>query len=135
MLPFLNILNGALILMLTSTRSYAQPDPQPGSILAPKPGTKILPGAQFDFSYFGRADYGVSSYNYHVWLLGDQVSSDGFMGGLGGSSGGKDSYIHGWYFGRFDYQNWPGRSRAAILPDLIMLIVVSFFFSLALFRV
>ncbi|KAJ3491681.1 hypothetical protein NLI96_g534 [Meripilus lineatus] len=92
---------------ILKTLSYAQTDPQPGSILTPRPGTKILPGAQFNFSYFGRADYGVSSYNYHVWLLGDQVSSDGFMGGLGGSSGGKDSYIHGWYFGRFDYQNWP----------------------------
>lgn len=96
--------NLGVLLMLSLTQfliSGSSAQPGPGTIVQPQSGTTIAPGAQFNFSYLGRADYGVSSYNFHVWLVGDQEL-------LSGNPGNKDLYTTGWYFGTFDYQNWPG---------------------------
>lgn len=87
---------GAFIILFLTITSYAQH----GTILNPKSGTKIAPGSQFNFTYMGRADYGVSSYSFHVWLLGEQILND--------NPTTNDSYTYGWFFGRFDYPNWPG---------------------------
>lgn len=88
------------MLTLTNFLMFGTNAQDPGTILQPTSGTNIAPGTQFNFSYFGRADYGVSSYNYHVWLVGEDLMND--------SLGTKDVLTTGWYFGTFDYNNWPG---------------------------
>ena len=73
----------------------------PGSILFPTPNQTIAPGSNFTFTYFGRADYGVSSYAYSVWLLNSDVVNTSVPSVA-------DLFTEGWYFGRFDYANYPG---------------------------
>lgn len=70
-----------------------------GSIAQPEPGTHIAPGSQFAFTYRPHADYGMSTFAYHVWLL------DGAEGGIDSP---VQSGLNGYYFGRFDYANYPG---------------------------
>jgi hypothetical protein len=70
----------------------------PGIIAAPANGTVIAPGASFDFHYTTRADYGISSYNYTVWLFTS----------LPTSIAPSDSFATGYFFGRFSTENFPG---------------------------
>ncbi|KAK0449114.1 hypothetical protein EV421DRAFT_1780008 [Armillaria borealis] len=51
-----------------------------------------MPGESFDFKYDGMADYSVSGYNYSVWLFTSLPHLSG----------------PGYYFGRYDYANYPG---------------------------
>lgn len=81
-----------------TTRSYL------GAITAPTPGTAVQPGEAFSFSYMPHADYGISSFAYHVWLFTGPASSDA-AGALAALAAGDAS---GYYFGRFDYPNYPG---------------------------
>lgn len=69
-----------------------------GTILAPANGTNIAPGASFSFQYSSRADYGISSYNYTVWLLTSLPTT--FMP--------TDTFATGYFFGRFSAPNYPG---------------------------
>ncbi|THH28710.1 hypothetical protein EUX98_g5493 [Antrodiella citrinella] len=69
------------------------------SITAPTAGQHIAPGSNFTFSFSGRADYGVSSYAYSVWLLNSTA--------VGEKVKFEDVFTNGWYFGRYDYANYP----------------------------
>lgn len=71
-----------------------------GSVTAPAAGTAIAPGSQFNFTFFGRADYGVSSYAYSVYLVG----ADALEKPLAFA----DVFTNGHFFGRYDYANYPG---------------------------
>ncbi|KAH7912536.1 hypothetical protein BJ138DRAFT_776434 [Hygrophoropsis aurantiaca] len=71
-------------------------DNTPGTISSPPDGSAIAPGANFDFSYNTRADYGISSYNYTVWLWSS------LPGGV------SQQFATGHYFGRFSEENYPG---------------------------
>jgi len=91
-----SVTNAFVSLLAVASGALAQTK---GSITAPTPGQHIAPGQAFDFSYFGRADYGVSSYDYSVWLLNSDV--------LGKPFSFQDVFTNGWYFGRYDYANYP----------------------------
>ncbi|KAJ7485977.1 hypothetical protein B0H11DRAFT_2016271 [Mycena galericulata] len=69
-----------------------------GTIVSPAAGTVVEPGAAFDFLYETMADYGVSSYNYTVWLMTAMPTS--FVQ--------STSFAEGHYFGRFAEPNYPG---------------------------
>lgn len=73
-----------------------------GIITAPANGTVIMPGESFAFSYDPMADYGVSTYNYTVFLFTKLPSS------LYSTT----EWSSGHYFGRFDYPNYPGKFEA-----------------------
>jgi hypothetical protein len=104
--PDLTMLTAALISLFTlslphlslsapaSVASY-------GTITAPPPGTAVAPGANFTFAYTPHADYGISSFAYHVWLLTapDTNAAASIM---------APNSATGYYFGRFDYPNYPG---------------------------
>ncbi|KAK0493198.1 hypothetical protein EDD18DRAFT_432399 [Armillaria luteobubalina] len=68
-----------------------------GVITAPANGTVIMPGESLAFSYDPMADYGVSTYNYTVFLFTKLPSS------LYSTT----EWSSGHYFGRFDYPNYP----------------------------
>lgn len=70
-----------------------------GAIVQPESYAVIAPGASFDFSYDGVGDYSVSSYNYSVYLFTEMPTS--FL-----PSG---EFANGYFFGRFDYPNYPGK--------------------------
>ena len=96
-----------LFLLSASQLSCAVPtaarDIQYGTITAPASGTAVQPGANFTFAYEPHADYGVSSFAYHVWLL-TSPSASSSAGTLTLPANGASGY----YFGRFDYPNYPG---------------------------
>ncbi|KAJ6585097.1 hypothetical protein B0H19DRAFT_410377 [Mycena capillaripes] len=69
-----------------------------GTIIAPADSTVIAPGETFAFSYDSMADYGVSSYNYTVFLLTSVPTSFGQ----------SVDFAQGHYFGRFAEPNYPG---------------------------
>ncbi|KAJ7147061.1 hypothetical protein C8R43DRAFT_538853 [Mycena crocata] len=69
-----------------------------GTIIAPAEGTIIAPGAAFDFAYDSMADFGVTSFNYTVWLLTSIPKS--FVQ--------STDFAEGHYFGRFAEPNFPG---------------------------
>lgn len=83
-----------LALVHLMTLAYAT---GPGIIVAPANGSIIAPGASFNFQYISRADYGISSYNYAVWLFTS----------LPTSIAPSDNFATGYFFGRFSAQN-PG---------------------------
>ncbi|RDB18046.1 hypothetical protein Hypma_000722 [Hypsizygus marmoreus] len=68
-----------------------------GEIIFPHKGAFIAPGASFKFRYQGRADYGVSSYNYTVWLFTSPLKS--FTP--------SEMFETGYYFGRYSETNYP----------------------------
>ncbi|KAJ7025343.1 hypothetical protein C8F04DRAFT_136651 [Mycena alexandri] len=69
-----------------------------GTIIEPADGTSIAPGETFAFSYDSMADFGVSSYNYTVWLFTSVPTS--FAQSV--------DFAQGYYFGRFAEPNFPG---------------------------
>ncbi|KAF7346468.1 hypothetical protein MSAN_01874800 [Mycena sanguinolenta] len=69
-----------------------------GTIVQPADGTVIAPGETFPFQYESVADYGISSYNFTVWLLTSMPSS----------FGPAINFAEGHYFGRFAEPNYPG---------------------------
>ncbi|KAJ7069686.1 hypothetical protein C8F01DRAFT_523324 [Mycena amicta] len=83
----------ATIALAASTRQTTK-----GSIVAPAEGTNIAPGQAFDFAYSTMADYGVSSYNYTVWLFTSMPTS--FVQ--------SPNFGEGYFFGRFAEPNYPG---------------------------
>ncbi|KAK7056896.1 hypothetical protein VNI00_002614 [Paramarasmius palmivorus] len=56
-----------LFFLFTAAAFAAEP-----AIISPANGTHIAPGAKFDFKYQIGAERGISSYNYHVWLVTDK---------------------------------------------------------------
>ncbi|KAF8895341.1 hypothetical protein BD779DRAFT_1466783 [Infundibulicybe gibba] len=68
-----------------------------GIILAPAQGAEIMPGSLFDFKYDARADYGISSFNYTVWLFTTPPQS----------FSPADNFATGYFFGRFSEPNYP----------------------------
>ncbi|KAJ7695666.1 hypothetical protein B0H17DRAFT_1055096 [Mycena rosella] len=69
-----------------------------GTIISPADGTVIAPGQAFDFVYDSMADYGVTSYNYTVWLLTSPPTSFAQ----------STDFAQGHFFGRFAEPNYPG---------------------------
>jgi hypothetical protein len=76
----------------------------PGTIEKPTEGTVIAPGAVFDFKYNIRADYSISSYAYSVWVFTEMPAS----------FAPSDVWSTGYFFGRFDEANYPGKSAWSI---------------------
>ncbi|KAI0074554.1 hypothetical protein K474DRAFT_1665276 [Panus rudis PR-1116 ss-1] len=76
-----------------------QDTPFPPYIAEPANGTALTPGQNFTFSYIGVADYGRSSYAYHLWLFADDVFEKPFSP--------SETWTNGYYFGKFDYANYP----------------------------
>ncbi|TFK35237.1 hypothetical protein BDQ12DRAFT_668732 [Crucibulum laeve] len=68
------------------------------SIVYPAPGSVIMPGASFDFKYQSIADYGISSYNFTVWLYTTPPADFAPL----------KNYASGYFFGRFAEPNYPG---------------------------
>lgn len=91
----------ALLVPLVSLLLLAVPalSTGPGEIVAPAAGTAVQPGAAFAFDYRTRADYGVSSFACHVWLLTGPEGATNLSLATPG--------VTGYYFGRFDYANYP----------------------------
>ncbi|KAK7469345.1 hypothetical protein VKT23_003825 [Stygiomarasmius scandens] len=77
-----------------------------GTIVLPAEGTVINPGQAFDFSYDARGDYGVTSYNYTVFLF----TSDP------GSFSPSSEFARGHFFGRFSNPNFPGNPNPSNPP-------------------
>jgi len=75
-----------------------------GAIVQPTAGTTVAPGALFNFTYNVMADYSVSSFAYHVWLLDTPGVS---AGGANASLTSLLTSTSGYYFGKFDYPNYP----------------------------
>lgn len=73
------------------------------AINLPTAGTQIAPGANFTFSYNSIADYGRSSYALHVWLLADDA--------MGKELTPASLFTSGYFFGRFDFANYPGEFK------------------------
>ncbi|KAJ7212012.1 hypothetical protein GGX14DRAFT_621283 [Mycena pura] len=69
-----------------------------GTIFAPAEGTNIKPGEVFGFQYQSVADFGVSSYNYTVFLLTSAPTT----------FNPSTDWGRGYYFGRFAEPNFPG---------------------------
>ncbi|KAJ7761574.1 hypothetical protein DFH07DRAFT_421590 [Mycena maculata] len=76
------------------------------AIISPADGTQIAPGAAFDFNYNSIADYGVSSYNYSVYLLTAPPTS----------FAPSATFAAGHYFGRFAEPNYPGNPNPSNTP-------------------
>ncbi|KAJ7175963.1 hypothetical protein C8R46DRAFT_75626 [Mycena filopes] len=88
--------------------ALAAPSPRQstsGTIIAPADGTVIAPGESFAFSYDSMADFGISSYNYSVWLFTSVPTS--FAQSV--------DFAQGHYFGRFAEPNFPGNLRRCAL--------------------
>ncbi|THV03896.1 hypothetical protein K435DRAFT_791468 [Dendrothele bispora CBS 962.96] len=83
-----------------------------GTIVLPTEGTVINPGQAFDFSYDARGDYGVTSYNYTVFLFTSTP----------GSFSPSEEFARGHFFGRFSNPNFPGNPNPSNPPpaQLIM---------------
>ena len=91
-----------LFAVLSSVLSNPVPRTGDPAINQPTPFTQIAPGANFTFSYNSLGDYGRSSYAYHVWLLADDAMDKPLAP--------ASLFTSGYYFGRFDFANYPGGS-------------------------
>lgn len=80
----------------------------PGTIERPASGTVIKPGGVFDFQYWIRGDYSVSSYAFSVWLMTEKP----------GSFSPSEVWSTGHYFGRFDAPNYPGKLPRVGYPEI-----------------
>ncbi|PBK74952.1 hypothetical protein ARMSODRAFT_499624 [Armillaria solidipes] len=76
------------------------------SIVQPRNGTRIDPGQQFDFEYKSIAEYGISAYNFTVWLF---TSRPSFFYAA-------EDFASGSYMGRFSMRNHPGNDYPHNLP-------------------
>ncbi|KAJ7147054.1 hypothetical protein C8R43DRAFT_890087 [Mycena crocata] len=76
------------------------------AILLPAKGSAIAPNASFPFKYHSIADYGVSSYNFSVWLF---TSPPRFFEP-------SESFAAGYHFGRYSLSNYPGNPSPHNLP-------------------
>lgn len=81
----------------------------PGTISAPTVGQHIAPGSFFDFSYHIRADYCISTYAFSVWLLTTEPTS------LAPAA----NFVDGYFFGRFEAENFPGQYPLPIPLDIL----------------
>jgi hypothetical protein len=92
-----------LFTLLTTVTAYY---PQ-GTITAPANGTRIAPGARFDFKYNIRSDYCLSSLNYTVWLF---TSSGGPSQAPFLALEPENQFATGHFFGRFQEQSYASKS-------------------------
>ena len=102
----------AIFTLLVPALAVAVPqarDEVKGTISVPAAGTAIAPGSNFTFQYTPRADYGVSTFYYHVFLLDEAATVDG------SEPTPIDVFSTGYYFGRYDYPNYPGEWRASVM--------------------
>jgi hypothetical protein len=79
-----------------------------GIITSPASGTVINPGDSFNFSYNSRADYGITSLNYTVFLMTTSPTS------LAPSA----DFATGHFFGRFAEPNYPGNPNPSNPPPV-----------------
>lgn len=92
------------LLSLSALASVLPRQAPKGTIVAPTAETAIVPGSNFTFQYFPRADYGVSTFAIHVFLL-DESSTESPI-----TINPTDLFSSGYYFGRYDYANYPGKA-------------------------
>lgn len=92
-----------------------------GSIVEPTAGSTIAPGAKFNFTYNVLADYSVSSFWYHVWLLDPAHAHRGSAAepSMSALSSLSSIFNTGYYFGRYDYPNYPGKPMPALWIDVM----------------
>ncbi|KAJ8080486.1 hypothetical protein PM082_017319 [Marasmius tenuissimus] len=81
-------------------------------IVSPVNGTRIKPGASFPFEYQTMGDYGVTSYNFTVWLFTQPPET--FHS--------SNIWAGGYNFGRFAEPNYPGNPNPTNRPpsELVM---------------
>lgn len=91
----LRVVATSLVALLSAVPALAT---GPGTINSPAAGTAIAPGQTFDFDYITRGDYGVSSYNFTVWLSSAPPTSFAQ----------STDFMEGHYFGRYALANYPG---------------------------
>ncbi|KAJ4472419.1 hypothetical protein C8R41DRAFT_593333 [Lentinula lateritia] len=106
------IKSAVLLLGSLLTNTFAAPlarQDASGSIVSPVSGTVINPGDAFDFSYFARGDYGITSLNYTVFLMTSPPTS------LAPSA----NFATGHYFGRFAEPNYPAPTQL-VMPDFAL---------------
>ncbi|KAF8993524.1 hypothetical protein BDQ17DRAFT_1368282 [Cyathus striatus] len=75
-------------------------------ISQPAEGSIIQPGATFDFEYLSIGDYGVSAYNYTVWLFTKPPQNVQTM----------TDWASGYFFGRYAYPSYPNNPNPTNLP-------------------
>ncbi|KAL0580656.1 hypothetical protein V5O48_001386 [Marasmius crinis-equi] len=100
LLPFLSLTVAA------PSKRGPPTSPNSGVIVQPASGAVIAPGQSFDFSYDTKADYGVSSYNFNVYLFTSKPT--GFVV--------DEDYATGHYYGRWALPNYPGNPSPTNLP-------------------
>lgn len=87
-----------LLAVVSAAPTSRAPSTTAGTIISPARNTVIAPGQSFRFEYDARGDYGVSSFNYTVFLYTTMPAS----------FASADNFATGHYFGRFAEPNYPG---------------------------
>ena len=107
-----------------------------GIISQPSSGAAIRPGEAFNFTYIPMADYSVSTFYYHVILLNasslDSGSDDSTAALLNQPA--STLFTSGYYFGRYDYENYPGMCIQVTRKVAVML-TSNEYLSLQLYRI
>ncbi|KAI0802082.1 hypothetical protein BC629DRAFT_164627 [Irpex lacteus] len=93
--------------LAVAAASPVRRDNSHGTITQPRSGIAIRPGEAFNFTYNPMADYSVSTFYYHVFLLdASSLDSDGDRSTLLNQPL-TSLFSSGYYFGRYDYPNYP----------------------------
>ena len=107
MLPStLTLLSLATLPALALATPVPRQSTTPGTIALPTAGTAIAPGSNFTFTYTPRAGYGVSTFAYHVLLLDPATMA--LPQNFSEPALSMDVLATGYYFGRYEYPNYPG---------------------------
>ncbi|KAJ8080474.1 hypothetical protein AAF712_003115 [Marasmius tenuissimus] len=80
--------------------------PSSGVIVKPESGSVIAPGQSFDFLYDTKADYGVSSFNFNVYLFTSKPAG-WFV---------DEDFATGHFYGRWALPNYPGNPSPTNQP-------------------
>ncbi|KAG6857161.1 hypothetical protein H0H87_008731 [Tephrocybe sp. NHM501043] len=95
--PLMQLIFALYLFLAFVLTTHAAPQSK-AEIISPKIGETILAGSKFAFEYRTRADYGVSSYNYTVWLFTKSPATPEP----------SDLFATGYFFGRYSQPNYPG---------------------------
>ena len=102
-----------------------------GIISQPSSGAAIRPGEAFNFTYIPMADYSVSTFYYHVLLL-NASSPDSHDNLLNQPA--STLFTSGYYFGRYDCENYPGMCIQVTRKVAVML-TSNEYLSIQLYRI
>lgn len=96
---FLNILSLLVFAIATTSAATIPKQRNTSGFISPTAGTIVAPGGQFDFKWDTMADYGLSSYNFTVFLFTQAPTS----------MAPSEFFGSGYYLGRFSEPNYPGQ--------------------------